>query len=95
MGIIHKAQGPVAGCNTLWVIGGPMFGGEYPKGFPRGSDGKESTSIAGDLALISGFGRSTGGGHGNVLQYSCLENSCGQRSLVGYCPWGRKESDMT
>ena len=43
-----------------------MFGGEYPKGFPRGSDGKESTSIAGDLALIPGFGRSTGGGHGII-----------------------------
>ena len=28
------------------------------------------------------------------LQYSCLENSHGQRSLVGYSPWGCKESDM-
>ena len=31
----------------------------------------------------------------NPLQYSCLENPHGQRSLVGYSPWGRKESDMT
>ena len=31
----------------------------------------------------------------NPLQYSCLENPRGQRSLVGYSPWGRKESDMT
>ena len=36
-----------------------------------------------------------GGGHGNPLQYSCLENPHGQRSLVGYSPWGHKESDMT
>ena len=33
--------------------------------------------------------------NGNPLQYSCLENPHGQRSLVGYSPWGRKESDMT
>ena len=34
-----------------------------------------------------------GGGHGNPLQYSFLENTHRQRSLVGYSPWGRKESD--
>ena len=34
-------------------------------------------------------------GHGNPLQYSCLENPHGQRSLVGYSPWGRKKWDMT
>ena len=35
-------------------------------------------------------------GHGNPLQCSCLEKLlCGQRSLVGYSPWGCKESDMT
>ena len=27
----------------------------------------------------------------NPLQYSCLENPRGQRSLVGYSPWGRKQ----
>ena len=32
-----------------------------------------------DLGLFPGWGRSPGGGHGNLLQYSCLENSCGQR----------------
>ena len=42
-----------------------------------------------------GLGRSPRGGHGNPLQYSCLENPHGQRSLVGCSPWGRKESDMT
>ena len=35
------------------------------------------------------------GRYGNPLQYSCLENPHGQRSLAGYSPQGRKESDMT
>ena len=35
-----------------------------------------------------------GEGNGNPLQYSCLENPMdGRRSLVGYSPWGHKESD--
>ena len=63
--------------------------------FPGGSDDKESTCNAGDLDSIPGLGRSPGRGHGNPLQYSCLENPHGQRSLVGYSPWGRKESDTT
>ena len=43
-------------------------------GFPGGSVSKESTYTAGDLSPIPGLGRSPGGGHGNPLQYSCLEN---------------------
>ena len=34
-----------------------------------------------DAGSIPGLGRSPGGGHGNPLQYSCLENPHGQRSL--------------
>ena len=64
-------------------------------GFPGGSDGKESACNAGDLGSISGLGRSAGGGHGNPLQYSCLENPHGQGGPAGYSPWGGKESDMT
>ena len=64
-------------------------------GFPGGSDSKESTCNSGDLGSIPGLGRSPGGMHGNLLQYSCLENSHGQKSLVGYSSWGHKESDMT
>ena len=63
-------------------------------GFPGGSDGKESTCNVGDLGLISGLGRSPGGGHGNPLQYSCLEHPHGQRSLMGYQSMGCKELDM-
>src|SRR5574337_1023980 len=54
-----------------------------------------TTCNAGDLGLISGLGRSPGGRHGNPLQYSCLENLQGQRSLAGYSPWGHKQSDTT
>ena len=50
---------------------------------------------AGDAGLIPGLGRSPGGGHGNPLQYSCLENLHGQRSLAGYSPKGHEELDMT
>ena len=66
-----------------------------PWGFPDGSDSKESACNERDLGLIPGFGRSPGGGHDNPLQYSCLENPHGQRSLADYSPWGCKELGMT
>ena len=65
------------------------------KGFPGGSDGKESIFNVEDLGLIPELGRSPGGGHGNPLQYSYLKNPHGQRSLVGYSLWGHKELDTT
>ena len=64
-------------------------------GFPGGSDGKESDYNTGELGPISGLGKSPRGGHGNPLQYSCLENPHRQRSLASYSPWGCKELDMT
>ena len=64
-------------------------------GFLGGSDSKESACNARDLGSIPGLGRSPGGGHGNPLQYSCLDNRHGQRSLAGYSPWGCKESGTT
>ena len=42
--------------------------------FPGGSDGKVSAYNAGDLGSIPGSGRSPGEGHGDPLQYPCLEN---------------------
>ena len=63
--------------------------------FPGGSDGKVSAYNVGYLGSIPGSGRSSGEENGNPLQYSCLEKSHGQRSLVGYSPWGCKELDMT
>ena len=65
-------------------------------GFSGGSDSNQSACNARDLASIPELGRSSGGGrHGNPLQYSCLKNPHGQRSLAGYSPRGRKQSDMT
>ena len=48
-----------------------------------------------EVGLIPGLGRSPGGGHSNPVQYSCLENPHGQKSLVGYSLWDTKESDTT
>ena len=49
-----------------------------------------------DMGVIPGLGRSPGERNGYPLQYSCLENSMDrERSLAGYSPWGRKESDTT
>ena len=45
------------------------------RGFSGGSDAQESAYSAGDLGSIPGLGRAPGEGHGNPLQYSCLENS--------------------
>ena len=62
-------------------------------GFPGSSAGKESACNAGDPGSIPGLGRSPGGGHGHPLQYSCVENLQGQRSLAVCSPWGHKELD--
>ena len=65
---------------------------------PGGSDGKESTWNTGDLGLILGLGRSPGGGHGNPLQYSYLENPIDRVAWGGgggCSPWGCKESGTT
>ena len=51
----------------LWVL-------SPTRDFLGGSDGDESACNVGDLSLIPGSGWSPGGGHGNLLQYSCLEN---------------------
>ena len=63
--------------------------------FPYGSDDKESACNAGNLGSVPRSGRPSGEGYDNPLQYSCLEKSPGQRSLVGYSLWSHKESDMT
>ena len=48
-----------------------------------------------DAGSIPGLGRSPGGGHGNPNPVSLPGESHGQRSLVGYSPWGHKEIDTT
>ena len=66
-------------------------------GFPGSTEfpGKEFACNVGDLDSFPGLRRSPGWEHSNPLQYSCLENTNGQRSLVGYSPWGHRESDRT
>ena len=46
--------------------------------------------LEGDLGLTPGLERCPEGGHGNLLQYSCLENPHEQMSLAGYGPWCRR-----
>ena len=68
------------------------------KGFPDGMVIKNPPANAGDTwdaGSVPELGSSPGRGHGNPLQYSCLENPHGHRSLAGYSPRGRKESDTT
>ena len=62
-------------------------------GFPGGSDGKETACNAGDIGSIPGLERFPGG-NGNPKVFFPRE-SHGQRSLVGYSPWGHKGLDMT
>ena len=68
-----------------------MFIGEH--GLPGGSDSKESAYSAGDLGSTPVLGRCPGGGHGNPLQCSCLENPWTEEP-GGLQSMGRKESDM-
>ena len=66
------------------------------QGFPNDSVGKDSACNAGDTgdaSLIPGSGRSPGGGNGNPALLP--EKYHGQRSLVGYSPWGCKQSNIT
>ena len=48
-----------------------------------------------DVGSVPGLERSPGGGQGNPFQYACLENPQEPKSLLGYSPWGHKESDTT
>ena len=59
---------------------------------------KNPPTDAGDIrdkGLIPGSGRSPAEEHGNPFQYSSPGESQGQRSLVGYSPWGCIELDTT
>ena len=64
-------------------------------GFPGGSEGKASAHNAGDLGLIPGLGRFPWRRNWQPTAVFLPGESHGQRSLVGYSPWGCKELDMT
>ena len=89
--------------------GSPVWAGAWVQVYFKGSPGdfvrtpqvvlavKTLPANSGDLrgvGSIPGWGRPPGGGHGNPLQHSCLENH-GQGILKGYSPWGHTESDTT
>ena len=68
------------------------------RGFPGGSAVKnplQSRRLAGDMASIPGPGRSPGGGNGNPLQYSCMENPKDRGAWQDTVHGVTKESDMT
>ena len=57
---------------------------------PGGSVGKESACSAGDLGSIPVSGRFPGEGNGKITPVFLPGKSHGQRSLVGYSPWGHQ-----
>jgi len=66
---VFKVQHVIVYISTSFLFWG--------RGFPGGSDGKESAHDVGDLS-IPGSGRSLGEGNSDSLQYSCLENPMGR-----------------
>ena len=64
-------------------------------GFPGGSVVKNPPANAGDTSSIPRSGRSPGGGNGNPLQYSCLENSMDRGAWQATVHGVAKELDMT
>ena len=65
------------------------------RGFPGGSDCKESACNAGDSGSIPGLGLSPGRGRWQPTPVFLSGEFHGQRNLVGHTPWGHKELDMT
>ena len=63
--------------------------------FPGGSDGKASARNAGDPGSIPGSGRFPWRRKWQSTPALLPGKSHGQRILIGYSPWGRKDSDMT
>ena len=69
-----------------------------PKDFSGGSVVKNLSADAGDTGeagSIPGLGSSPGGGNGNLLQYSCLENSMDRGGWQATSPWSYKELNTT
>ena len=64
-------------------------------GFPSDSNGKESACNAEDPGFIPGLGRPLEEGKWQPTPVFLPGESHGQRSLVGYTPWGPKELDLT
>ena len=61
-------------CRILFILCFKIGRSVAKEAFPGGSVDKESTCNAGDAGSVPGWGRSPGGGHGNSLKFSSLEN---------------------
>ena len=91
-----NSPGQNTGVGSLSLLQGIFLTQELNWGllhcFPGGSEGKTSSCNAGDPGSIPGSGTSPGGGHGNPLKYSCLENpmdSGAWQATVQRVPKGR------
>ena len=81
--------------NVSWCSTFPVQPVWSPLGFPGGLDGKESACNVGDLDSVSGLGRYPGEGNWLPTPVFWPGEFHGQRSLVHYSPWGRRDLDMT
>ena len=72
-----------------------LTNGHLEFGFPHTSGIKNLPANAGDAGSIPGLGRFPGGGHGNPLQYSCLENPMDRGAWHAAVHGVTKESDTT
>ena len=99
----NTVKEPISVLPVMACVGGSnqrsLHGGGGIKGLichiPGGSSGKEPACNAGDVrdtCLIPGLGRSPGGGHGDPLQYSCLETPMDRGGLWSE---GHKESNTS
>ena len=92
-------SGSCHGFNLTWVCGFFLFFKiiiwyqDY--WLPQWLSGKESACNAGNVGLIPGSGRSHEGGHGNSLQYSCLENLTDRGAWWATIHGAAKELDVT
>ena len=84
---------------TQWHLSAPVTDrdtkAQSRRGLPQGLSGEEATCRTGDVGLIPGSGRSPGGGPGNPLQYSCLENPMDRGAWWLQSMGFHKESDTT
>ena len=95
-GVTHPdlaIMGPEISKSGMLVIGLGVIWHCY--GFPGGSDSKVSAYNVGDSGSIPGLGRSPGAGHGNPLQYSCLDNPMDRGAWWAAIHRVAKESDTT
>ena len=89
MGTCTKISGAWVDFRVIYTLIFKSPHGTVVKNLPANS------GDTGDLGSIPGSGRSPGVGNDNPLQYFLPGKSRGQRSLVGYSPWGSKDSDTT